>query len=74
MRVQTNKLDRQHGKTFAKGGETSMHKKQAASPNRGGHTGKIEGKAPGARSARGGDHPSKFRPVRPARAGATSSR
>lgn len=57
---------------FAKGGNTPMHSKQAAGAAKGGHSGKVQSPAPGAKAASGGPRTSGLSLSTPAKAGHTS--
>ena len=52
--VNQSKHDRQRERQYARGGNTPMHRQQAAGPAKSGQTGKSQTPAPGARAARGG--------------------
>ena len=68
-----SKTSAQHGAAFAKGGNTAMHRQQAAGPAKSGHSGKVEGVVPGAKSAKGGAKTSGHSLAVPAKGGRTGS-
>jgi hypothetical protein len=74
MRTSTTKRSTQYAAALAKGGKAHMFKPQAAGSDRAGNTGKDQSAASGARSAKGGKHPTKFVPSQPAKSGRTSAR
>ena len=73
-KVDRSKKESQHPAAFAKGGHTPMAKPQAAGPARSGTTGKNPTKAPGARSASGGNTKLSSRSSQFAKRGVTGPR
>jgi hypothetical protein len=75
LHVDRTKRDTQRSAALAKGGTTKMFGKQAAGPDKPGHTGKVQTSAPGAKSARGGTTKmAAFAPARPVKPGRTGAR